>query len=59
MIPWKKIKEESLRTGYRKLLKKTFELPDGKTAEFDIKHEGPAVCILAITKNNKILFQQV
>ncbi|PIZ95494.1 MAG: hypothetical protein COX80_04340 [Candidatus Magasanikbacteria bacterium CG_4_10_14_0_2_um_filter_33_14] len=55
MIPWKKIKEESLRTGYRKLLKKTFELPDGKTAEFDIKHEGPAVCILAITKNNKVV----
>lgn len=52
---WKKIKEEPFKAGFRKLIKKTFELPNGKIGEFDIKHEGPAACVLALTKNNQVL----
>jgi ADP-ribose pyrophosphatase len=53
--PWKKIKEEPFKAGFRKLIKKTFEMPDQKIADFDIKHEGPAVCILAITAEQQII----
>ncbi|MBF0299713.1 MAG: NUDIX hydrolase [Oligoflexia bacterium] len=52
---WEKIKEEPFRVGFRKLLKRTFKLPDGKVVDFDVKHEGPAVCILVFTTNNKII----
>ena len=53
--PWKKIKEKPFTAGFRKLIKKTFQLPDNKTADFDIKHEGPVVCVLALTKNNQVV----
>lgn len=52
---WKKTKEEQFRAGFRKLLKKTFQLPNGKIADFDVKYEGPAVCVLALTKENRVL----
>ncbi len=56
---WKKIKEESYRAGYRKMLRKTFLLPDGRSAEFDVKDERKTVCILALTDaKNVVLAKQ-
>lgn len=55
---WEKIKEEPFRAGFRKLLKRTFKLPNGKMADFDIKKEGPAVCILALTVDNKVILEE-
>jgi len=54
-MTWKKLKEEPFKAGFRRLLKKTFKLPDGKIKEFDIKHEGPAVCVLALTKEGNVV----
>ena len=54
--PWKKLKQETIfDSGYRKLIRKTFELPNGKTHEFDIKDEMQVVCILGLTKENKVI----
>ena len=52
---WKKIKEEPFKAGFRKLIKKTFQLPNNKVTDFDIKQEGPAVCVLALSKDNKVI----
>ena len=52
---WKKIKEEPFKAGFRKLIKKTFRLPNNKIIDFDIKQEGPAVCVLALTKDNNVV----
>lgn len=54
-MPWKKINETPITAGFRKLLKKTFQLPDDRVVDFDIKQEGPAVCILSLTDSNKVL----
>ncbi len=54
-MKWKKIKEEPFNAGFRKFLKKTFQLPDGKIQDFDIKHESPAVCVLALSENNNVI----
>ncbi|MDD5749587.1 MAG: NUDIX hydrolase [Patescibacteria group bacterium] len=54
-MDWKKIKEDSFQAGFRKLIKKTFQLPNGKIEDFDIKKEGPAVCILALSKDNNVV----
>ncbi len=47
---WKKIKKKSFKIGFRKIIKKTFQLPDNRSIDFDIKHEGPVVCVFALTK---------
>lgn len=52
---WKKIKEKDFAVGYRKIVKKTFQLPDKTFDDFDIKNEGLAACVLAFTKENKVL----
>lgn len=49
------MKEESLKLGFRKILKKTFRLPNGVVSEYDIKHEGPAVCIFALTRDKYVV----
>jgi len=55
LTAWEKIKQEPFKTGYRKVIRKTFEMPDGKTADFDIKDEGPVVCVFALTPENNVL----
>jgi len=52
---WKKIKEKPFKASWRKLIKRTFELPDNRVVDFDIKDEGLAVCVLALTKDNNVI----
>ena len=52
---WKKRREDISYNGYRKIITRVFQLPDGSIAEFDIKYEGPAVCVLALTKDQKVV----
>ncbi len=52
---WIKLKEEPLVNGRRKLLRRTFRLPDGRVDDFDIKHEPQVVCILAITTDQQVV----
>jgi ADP-ribose pyrophosphatase len=54
-IGWTKLREEPLRAGFRALVRRTFGLPDGTVAEFDIKREGPCVCALALTARNTVI----
>jgi len=58
LTPWKKLKQEPIKTGYRKIIRKTFEMPDGKTAVFDIKDESQVVCVLALTPEKNVLLVQ-
>ena len=52
---WKKRTEYISYNGYRKIITRVFQLPDGSIAEFDIKNEGPTVCVLALTKDQKVV----
>lgn len=53
--PWKKIKEEEFKAGFRKFVKKTFELPNGEVTDFDIYNVKKTASILAITKDQKVI----
>jgi ADP-ribose pyrophosphatase len=56
---WKKIAEVPYNAGYRHMLRRTYELPDGRVVNYDIKNEGRSVCILALTpENNVVLVRQ-
>jgi ADP-ribose pyrophosphatase len=54
-ISWRKIKESSSQIGFRKMIKRTFVLPNGKEIDFDINNGGKVVCILPITSEGKVL----
>jgi ADP-ribose pyrophosphatase len=52
---WKKLEEEPVKIGFRKMLKTTFQLPDGRVADYVIKDEGRTVCVLALTANYHVV----
>lgn len=56
---WEKIKEERYKAGHRKMVKRTYKLPTGKIASYDIVESGPAVCVLPITTEGKVLMIKV
>lgn len=56
MLPWKKLDEKLVYDGWRKVLRKTFELPTGQVVEYETM--GPKreiVCILPLTPDNRIV----
>lgn len=58
-LSWKKIKEEKYKAGYRKLVKRTFLLPNGVEANYDLLDDGNDLCILALTPDNKVVLSKV
>lgn len=52
---WVKRSERLAYTGYRNILKRTFELPNGMHADFDIVTGPRVVCVLALTPDNDVL----
>lgn len=51
---WKKVGEELVYNGWRKIVRKDFEV-DGKKMSFDVKQEADTVCMLGITPENKVV----
>ncbi|KKP47730.1 MAG: NUDIX hydrolase [Candidatus Woesebacteria bacterium GW2011_GWA1_33_30] len=60
-ISWTKIKEEryKARAGYRKLITKTFDYPNGHKAEYDILDDNGAVCVLVLTPKSDVIMVKV
>ena len=54
---WKKIKETVVFKGWRSIIQKTFELPNGKAAIFDIVSTNDFVTIIAFTKNKEAILK--
>src|SRR5689334_7751845 len=52
---WKILGEEPFQSTYRSLLRRFYELPDGRTTEFELVTGGSTVCILALTTENKVV----
>lgn len=55
----KKISEKSLWNGYRKVEEWVFESPKGVSIDYEIKKEGSPVCVLALTKDRKVIIVKV
>ncbi len=55
MTNWKKIKETLLHDGYRGILQKQFELPNGHITDFDIVQNEVFVTIAAFTSDHRAL----
>lgn len=55
MKHWKKSKEKIVYKGYRNILQKTFELPNGNIEDYDIVHENSWSTIAALTTEGKAI----
>lgn len=55
MNNWKKLDEQVVYKGWRSIIKKTFELPDGKTFDFDIVGSNEYVIVAALTKEEEFI----
>ena len=55
MNRWVKQREELVYDGYRKILRRTFTLPNGKTSDFDVVQSNGGAAVLALTDEQKIL----
>lgn len=55
MKGWKKLGEETAYQGWRSILKRLFELPNGKTEYFDIVANNNFVTVAALTKNRTFI----
>src|SRR5258708_19399029 len=56
--PWQKRRETDVFSSFRRISRKTFVLPNGAEADFDIKQEPRAVCVLALTTRDTVLLVQ-
>ncbi|MCL5666835.1 MAG: NUDIX hydrolase [Patescibacteria group bacterium] len=54
-IEWKKIKEQGYNAGYRKMLRKTFLMPNGELVDFDVLGRNKTVCIFPLTISNQVV----
>lgn len=54
--PWEEISREIVFQKYgRKIEKVICKLPNGQEADFYIRNEGSPVCVVALTKDNKVI----
>ena len=52
---WKKTAEILAYKGYRQMVRRTFLLPNERTAEYDIMISRPFVSVAALTTNNELI----
>lgn len=55
MNNWKLLKSNIVFDNFMQVEERTYELPDGKTKNFYIKITNPAICVLALTEDNKVI----
>jgi ADP-ribose pyrophosphatase len=53
--PWRKRKETVVYDRFRRILNRTFELPTGEIADFEILDLRDTVAVLALTASNEIV----
>ncbi len=54
-LSWKSLDEHIERCGYRRILKRWYQMPDGREVLFDLKLEPECVAILALTKEKQVV----
>jgi ADP-ribose pyrophosphatase len=55
MHAWMQLDEELVYDGYRKIVRRNYQFPDGHTAAFEIKVEPLVVTIMAVTSEQTVV----
>jgi ADP-ribose pyrophosphatase len=54
-VRWRKLGERIVYERFRRVLSRSFALPNGDTAEFEVLAEGDAVAVLALTDSDEVI----
>ena len=54
-LNWQVKHEEVRRLGFRRILERLYQLPDGREVQFDLKLEQHCVAVLAITTDYQVI----
>jgi ADP-ribose pyrophosphatase len=54
-MQWTKLSETPFKAGFRRMLTRTFALPNGNVDDFTIKDERASVCVLALTDKQEVI----
>lgn len=52
---WRKLSEEVVYEGFRRILSRRFELPDGQVADLEVIDLADSVVVLALTPENEVV----
>src|SRR3972149_6912861 len=56
MKSWEKLREDPpVKVGHRKIVNRHYKLPDGSTIEWQVKDEGRAAAIVALTSAQDVI----
>lgn len=55
MNDWKLLDSKIVFDKFMQVEERTYEMPDGNTKNFYIKITNPAICVLALTEDNKVI----
>jgi ADP-ribose pyrophosphatase len=53
--PWRKLDDRVAYDRFRRLRARTFELPDGEVAEFEVVELSDSVAVLALTESREVV----
>jgi ADP-ribose pyrophosphatase len=54
-VRWRKLEERVVYERFRRILSRTFELPSGETADFEVLDGRDTVAVLALTEDEQVI----
>jgi ADP-ribose pyrophosphatase len=55
LVHWRKLSERVVYDRYRRVVSRTFELPGGETADYEVIAKADIVAVLALTDGNEVI----
>lgn len=53
--PWRKLDEQVVFDGHRRIVRARFEQPDGAVVDYDVKSEPDVVAVVALTTSGEVV----
>jgi ADP-ribose pyrophosphatase len=54
-VLWRKLEERVVYERFRRLVSRTFELPDGRVADFEVTDGSDTVAVFALTEDERVI----
>jgi ADP-ribose pyrophosphatase len=55
LVRWRKLGEQMVYERFRRVVSRTFELPDGRAEDFEILDGNDTVAVLALTEDERVI----
>lgn len=58
-IAWRKLSEKSFKVGYRKMVTRTYQLPNGFKDDFAVVDPGKSAVVVPVTDHNTVIMIKI